>query len=255
MHGKTLIGILLFALLALPVLGENITLSQSQNVSIVCNNASQCVTVVNGQPVFFPGADANTTLSVASSFSYEPNVFVVQNVTVINQTNVTVETVNLTVQACNASPILNVSTDQIVASLNASLLESCHAACGLSDADKNALQNQATQSQNALTVASAQYQASLNATVQNYESRLNISQKDLDVCESETNNWIVMVVILVLILAFWLFINYRNSRPPKVAVGPVSEPMLEPAPINPFDLPQAPRRSLAPPEAPERRRR
>src|SRR4051812_43417287 len=96
---------LLFSILCLIALGgvfaENVSVVQYGNVTIVCNNASQCAGTSPGSlPFLFSAMDNNITIPVILSSSYEQNVTIMQNITLnVTQSNQTVQitTQNITV--------------------------------------------------------------------------------------------------------------------------------------------------------------
>src|SRR5687767_7889269 len=130
----------LFFLLLLCIggaLAQNVTITQTGNVTIVCNNASQCAGTAPGVlPFFFTAIDTNTTIPVILTASYEQNVTIVQNLTFnITQINQTIEvtTQNITVISSNESPnadaITTAVTNNLAAQLQSSLATTCGNAC------------------------------------------------------------------------------------------------------------------------------
>lgn len=159
------------------VCAENVTLTLSGNVTMVCNNASQCVGTAPGVlPFFFTALDANTTIPVVMTGSYEQNVTVVQNVTInVTQSNqtVTVNTQNITVVSCNesldAASISTTVTNNIAAQLQTSLVSTCSTACKPGDDERSVLQAQKADAERQYRECVVMGQAAANISMTNYE--------------------------------------------------------------------------------------
>lgn len=234
-----LLILLLGGVVAMVAHADNVTLSQNTTLSIVCNNQSQCITVIAGQPVFFTGTEQNTTLIVPFSFTYEPNVTVVQNITITqNVTNITIQTTNVTVTDCNytpAVPIINVSTDAISSSLSASLTASCKTACGISDADRSAMQSALAICQQQMVNDRVSAQADINVTRLQLQQINDSCQGRVDVAETETMQYGLVLFITLLLLTVVVAYFIWHSRIPKGVNSKATAPL-------PRDLPKDPPR-------------
>jgi hypothetical protein len=219
-----MICVIILALLAISVQAENVTVSLQQNLTIQCNNASQCVTIINGNPVLFSGTEANTTLTLPQVFTYERNVTNIQviNVTVSNATtfNVTTQVINVTnCDQVAPAPIINVSTEQITTTITgnlaASIGETCKHACDLSSADREQLIIQAKTSQANLDVASEKCNAQLNSSNIMYQSLNETCTAQVASAKNQTYQWATVVLILMLILAFGVGYFLWQGKTPK----------------------------------------
>lgn len=155
------------------VLARAETITQQSNVSITCNNQSQCVLIPYGSgPIIFTALENNITVPVSLSFTYQQNVTVVQNLTVIqNITTVNVTTQNVTVVDCNlsvAAPIINVSIEKFQQDLsntiNANLATACQNACSIGNSDRQVLEQQAKDANAQVEITRVNCEAAINIT-------------------------------------------------------------------------------------------
>ena len=170
----------------------NVTVTLSGNVTIVCNNASQCAGTAPGTlPFFFTAIDTNTTIPVTMTGTYEQNVTIIQNVTLnsttINQT-VEVLTQNITVVTCNesanAGEISTTVTNNLVAQLQTNLATTCGNSCRVSDDERNQLQAQKAEAERQRNECAFQLEAQLNSSRKDYEYLNATLSQEVDDLES-----------------------------------------------------------------------
>lgn len=232
------------------VSAENLTAVVKTNVSVNCNNQSQCVIIPQGSaPVFFTANDYNTTISVTGSVSYEP-VLVLNNTNVtyvVNSTNYTIITQNVSVMNCTPTPPINLSADEvsraIAATVSANIGTACQAACGVSENDRNILQTakstcdsqlsvSQTACQSQLNISNGQYWQLVNTTTTQYEALNETCTLRLNNQEDKTNRWIILtIIILCLLVAAIVMFVYRSTNT-KVISGK-STASIMPPPRNP----------------------
>jgi len=221
--------LLLLLILSGVVFAENQSITLSAPLSITCNNESQCATAVNGSVVFFSGNDSQTTLSVPLTFSYEMNQTIVQNVTVLqNVTNITVETTNVTVTNCNVTPVapvINISVDSlrdnIVNSLNGSLVGSCKSACGLSDSERSSLEDAVKAAQQNQFNDRVACQSQLNITNLQLQQLNETCTLGVDDLKQQLWTAYVLVFLALLVVFVAAVIIVKKSRTVPKASGTI----------------------------------
>ncbi len=217
------------------VLCENVSITNNISVPITCNDGD-CVALVNGNMIFFAGDINNSiNLSIPYNVSYEKSVVNISNCSVVNVTNVNLTVQNVTVVSCNTSANLTVNVSGIISELNTTIAVECAKMCSLRQDERNTIENNLWIAQNARDLCEASKGLEQNASIMSINALNSTCQNAIESSENETKTWIYLCVIVVLLLVVWIYINIKNSSPPKMASGPVSMPELQPGSIN--DLP------------------
>jgi hypothetical protein len=230
-----IVFVLGFSAGALSALGDNVTVTKMRNVTISCSNTSSCFVYSDGAPVLFNGNGAELNFSVAVAFSYQENVTIVQNVTVINNTNFTITTTNVTVMNCNASEqTVNVNTDSIASTLTTSIGEACKNACAPGTAERDGykgqidgIKNDLTSCQNNAVKLQADLDTIKNITGAQYESlNTTCTERYVAAQEEKLPIWI-LAVIMALVAAGVIGMVFWRSRMGKTNSGPLAQSELE----------------------------
>jgi hypothetical protein len=210
--------LLLFLVLVGGSFAANVTVSLPGNVTIVCNNASQCAGTAPGTlPFFFTAIDTNTTIPVVLSGTYEQNITIVQNVTV-NLTNHTVEVItqNITVVSCNESPnteaISNAVSNNIAAQLQTSLVTTCANACKPSEEERLGLQNQKADAERQWRECSFQLEAQLNSSRKDYEYlNATLSQEVEDLESQQILTYVIFFIGMFFLVLCAVYVFKKST--------------------------------------------
>lgn len=235
MKRTDIVCVLFFLIIIASVSAENVTVTIPRNVSIVCNNASQCYALSDGMvPAFFQGENTNTTLQLSVQYTRELN-------TTVYVTNYTIEVTNYTIENCSMPAaidnegIKNALVTGVTAGLGTSLTETCRTACA--EIGKNVAECELRASNALSSQVTAQTEA------ERYKTELNASQTICDVkmdslttstnsllreSENTKKPWMILGVLGSLVVLIVLGIVVWNMRPRKTTLGlDASKPMQE----------------------------
>lgn len=217
---KLFAWVLLGVLLSSAVIAENVTVTQTSNVSIVCNNVSSCVAVTNGgSPVFFNAIDYNITIPVQVTTSYERNITIVQNITVNNtQYNQTVQVVtqNVTVVNCNQSADIQAIKDGVVngviVGVQGQIANTCAASCQTSEETRRTLETAKAAADQQAHDCQVQAIADKNVSAMQYEHlNATCAQTIADLEDNMTIKDILMFMMAISVIGAYIYIFKRAT--------------------------------------------
>jgi hypothetical protein len=222
---------LLFLLCTTIVLAEVVTVQQPVNVSVQCDNATQCFLLMPGQlPFPFDGHDVNFTTTFTHGLTYDNttgtlNITLVQNITTVNVT-----TTNVTIVSCNTSSI-TISQDvqnALITGVASNISGVCGQACSIAETERLNLKQAILDAQSTQAKVETECAANIKSIKADLESQLNISRQETDTAQTLTAPWILIAIMAILTSVTVLVIQWQKSKPQKeVPAGPGAAPIPE----------------------------